>query len=353
MTVSGSPKAKPAPPEEPGLEPPDSIDADPVDHRLQEDLFQSLVESADYTDGRTTLPARSGGALQLATPEAIRKAFTEQWDALSHSLGLGVDAEKALLGVHDLVMYDIPDGTRSTLSVPVNYDVDADAGLYCLALVHTLASLGARTNVILTHTVYNRERGPEDTKRFLDILAKGIDPFREYARRHGLAIHLEGIRPGYELEGVFRRAFPAPAQTKFHAHFLMDYEEEWFLTADGRALLEALPPIDVVVRHTKLGISGGWIPIRMRKATYVYSQNGTVHSNWNFNEYAAMVAIVYLAKLLHQGEALSKKYASIDEIKARYRDREIKLRQKIVHLTPKPRKLFVLGSPVGLIQVYA
>jgi len=213
VTVSSSPKAKPAPPEEPGLEPPDSNDADPVDHRLQEDLFQSLVESADYTDGRTPLPARSGGALQLATPEAIRKAFTEQWDALSHSLGLGVDAEKALLGVHDLVMYDIPDGTRSTLSVPVNYDVDADAGLYCLALVHTLASLGARTNVILTHTVYNRERGPEDTKRFLDILAKGIDPFREYARRHGLAIHLEGVRPGYELEDVFRRAFPAPTHT--------------------------------------------------------------------------------------------------------------------------------------------
>jgi hypothetical protein len=353
VTASSSPKAKPAPPEEPGLEPPDSIDADPVERRLHEDLFQSLVESADYTDGRTPLPARSGGALQLATPEAIRAAFTEQWNALSHSLGLGVDAEQALVGVRDLVMYDIPDGTRSTLSVPVNYDVDADAGLYCLALVHTLASLGARTNVVLTHTVYNRERGPEDTKRFLDILAKGIDPFREYARRHGLSIHLEGIRPGYELEEVFRRAFPVPAQPRFSAHFLMDYQEEWFLTADGRALLEALPSIDVVVRHTKLGVAGGWIPIRMRKSAYVYSQNGTVHSNWNFNEYAAMVAVTYLAKLLHQGEALSKKYASIDEIKARYRDRELKLRQKIVRLTPKPRKLFVLGSTVGLIQVYA
>src|SRR5437879_10875625 len=180
VTVSSSPKAKPAPPEEPGLEPPDSIDADPVDHRLQEDLFQSLVESADYTDGRTPLPARSGGALQLATPEAIRKAFTEQWDALSHSLGLGVDAEKALLGVHDLVMYDIPDGTRSTLSVPVNYDVDADAGLYCLALVHTLASRGARTNLISTHPVYSRERGPADTKRLRDILAEGRGPLREH-----------------------------------------------------------------------------------------------------------------------------------------------------------------------------
>src|SRR5439155_3031400 len=208
VTASGTPKAKPAPSEEPGLEPPDSIDADPVGHRLQEDLFQSLVESADYTDGRTPLPARSGGALQLATPEAIRKAFAEQWNVLSHSLGLGVDSDKAFQGIRDLVMYDIPDGTRSTLSVPVTGDVDADAGLYCLALVHTLASLGARTNVIMTHTIYNRDRGPEETKRFLEILLKGIDPFREYARRHGLAIHLEGIREGYELEQEFNRAFP-------------------------------------------------------------------------------------------------------------------------------------------------
>ena len=143
-----------------------------------------------------------------------------------------------------------------------------------------------------------------------------------------------------------------PAEPKFDAHFLMDYEEEWFLTPSGRELLDVLPSIDVVVRHTKLGIAGGWIPTRMRRASYVYSQNGSVHSNWNFDEYAAMVAVTYLSKLLHQGESLSKTYASVDEMKARYRDREIKLRQKIVRLHPKPRKLFVLGSPVGLIQVY-
>ncbi|MGI0148575.1 MAG: hypothetical protein ACREDF_03460, partial [Thermoplasmata archaeon] len=65
------------------MEPPDSIDTDPVDDRLQEDLFQSLVESADYVDGRTPLPARSEGTLQLATPEAIRTAFVESWDSLS------------------------------------------------------------------------------------------------------------------------------------------------------------------------------------------------------------------------------------------------------------------------------
>jgi len=144
-----------------------------------------------------------------------------------------------------------------------------------------------------------------------------------------------------------------PPEAKFDAHFLMDYEEEWFLTPSGRELLDLLPTIDVVVRHTKLGIAGGWIPTRMRRASYVYSQNGSVHSNWNFEEYAAMVAVTYLSKLLHQGEGLSKTYASVDEMKARYRDREIKLRQKIIRLRPTPKKLFVLGSPVGLIQVYA
>ena len=353
MTTAGLPRARTAPPEEPGLEPPDSIDAGTVDVRLQEELFQSLVESADYTDGRTPLPARSGGALQLATPEAIRAAFANVWDILSHSLGLGIEPERALLGVRDLVMYDIPDGTRSTLSVPLTYDVETDAGLYCLALVHTLASLGARTNVILTHTTYNRERGPDETRRFLELLAKGIEPFREYSRRHGVAIHLDGLHAGYELEAAFRRAFSTPDNPRFSAHFLLDYEEEWFLSPPGRALLEALPNIDVVVRHTKLQVSGGWIPIRMRKAAYLYSQNGTVFSNWTFEEYAAMVAVTYLTKLLNQGEGLSKTYASIDEMKARYREREIRLRQKIVRLAPKPRKLFVLGSPVGLIQVYA
>src|SRR5947208_68230 len=78
----------------------------------------------------------------------------------------------------------------------------------------------------------------EETKRFLDVLAKGIDPFRHYARRHGIAIHLEGLGSGYELEGAFRRAFPLPEEPKFDAHFLMDYEEEWFLTPHGRELLD-------------------------------------------------------------------------------------------------------------------
>ncbi len=346
-------RRKPAFPAEPGLEPPDSTDPGAMDAELQADLLESLVESADYVDVGKTLPARSGGALQLATPEAIQDAFLNAWEGLSHSLHLELGPTAALDALQDLVLYDIPDGTRSTLSVPPALDVETDAGLYCLSVVHTLASLGARRGVLLTHTVYNRERGPSDTKRFLEIMARGVEPFRGYARRHGIKMHLHGLHAGYELEPLLARAFPPPPAPKFDAHFLLEYEEEWFLSPEGRAVLEALPTIDVVVRHTKLQVSGGWIPIRMRKSAYMYSQNGSLNSNWTYDEYAAMVAVALAAKLLHTGEALSKQYVSIDEIKDRYRQRELQLQERVVRLKANPRKLFVIGSPVGLVQVFA
>lgn len=353
MTEATPARNRPATPEEPGLEPPDSTVSGSTDADLQADLLESLVESADYVDVRKPLPARSGGGLLLATPEAIRDAFVTAWEGLSHSLHLEISAARALDGVRDLVLYDIPDGTRSTLSVPAATDVETDAGLYCLALVHTLASLGAARTVLLTHTVYNRERGPEDTKRFLEIMAHGVEPFRGYTRRHKIRVHLHGIHEGYELGPLLLKAFPVPAAPKFDAHFLLEYEEEWFLTPQGRALLEMLPDIDVVVRHTKLQVSGGWIPMKMRKSAYVYSQNGSLNSNWSYDEYASMVAVAYLAKVLHSGEALSKKYVSIDEIKERYQQREMRLQTRVVRLREKPRKLFVVGSATGLIQVYA
>ena len=353
MTDAIRPRERASIPDEPGLEPPDSTEPAASDAEIQRDFLQSLMESADYRDVRKPLPARSDGALHLAPPEAIRSAFVDAWEGLSHSLRLGIDADEALAGVRDLVLYDIPDGTRSTLSVPGSADIAADAGLFCLDLVHTLAALGARRAVVLVHTTYNRERGENDTRRFLTAIEKGIEPFRGYSRRHGVTIRLTGIHEGYELGSLLRRAFPPPDTSRFDAHFLLDYEEEWFLTEAGRRALDSLPDIDVVVRHTKLQVSGGWIPLRMRKAAYMYSQNGSLHSNWSYEDQAALVAVAYLARLFHRGEALSKTYVSIDEIKDRYREREIQLAQRVVRLRPKPRKLFVIGSPAGLIQVYA
>src|SRR3990172_7493348 len=298
-----------------------------------DDPLDALVGPTTVLDEPSPLSIEDG-LPRLADSEAIREAFLETWEILSDALGLGIDGDHALTGLRDLVVYDIPDGTRSTLTVPVGYEIEMDAGLYCLGFVHTLASLGARTSVVMTHTAYNRERGPEDIRRFLQIMARGIQPFQTYARKHGISINLHGLRPEYELGRALRDAFPVPTRSAFDAHFLLDYEEEWFLTSEGRTALEALPEIDVVLRHTKLQVSGGWIPTRMRKAAFVYSQNGTVLSNWTFDEYASMIAVTYLAHVLQRGEALSKSYVSIDEIKSRYRNRELRLWQRTVRVRP-------------------
>ncbi len=323
---------------------------------LDEELLNALLESADY--GKP--PGRRGDAasraLALAPPEALADAFRATWDALDEALGLGIKGEDALDHVADLVLYDIPDGTRSTLTVPPRMDVDLDAGMYCLALVHALKSLGARQAVLMTHTAYNRARGPDDTARFLKVVARAVEPVAQYAQRHRVDIRLVGSAPGYELEDLLSRKFAsaeAPSEpAPFRAHVLVDYAEEMFLTPEGRDALASLPDVDVCVRHTKLQVSGGWIPTRMLRSSFVYCQNGTLFSNWEPEEYAGLVAVALLSKKLMSGEVLSKSYLDIDDVKRRYQMRELNLFQKVVRLRPDAKKLFVAGSPIGLYQIY-
>jgi len=166
------------------------------------------------------------------------------------------------------------------------------------------------------------------------------------------ALDLIGHGAGYELEDLLAEKLPRLEDPEFRAHFLVDYAEEMFLTPEGRAALERLPNIDVCVRHTKLQVSGGWIPTRMLRSSYVYSQNGTLFSNWEPDELVALAAVALLAKKLMSGEILSKAYLDIDDVKRRFQLRELNLFQRTVKLRPEPRKLFVVGSPIGLYQVY-
>ncbi|HKZ23056.1 MAG TPA: hypothetical protein VJ224_01455 [Thermoplasmata archaeon] len=318
---------------------------------LDEMLLQSLVESADYAKKK----AKPGELLHdysLSPPEAIVDAFRTIWDKLALELSLNLSSAEALKELRDLVIYDIPDGTRSTLTVPPMMDVDLDAGMFCLALVHTLKSLGSRRAVLMTHTAYNRSRGPEDTRRILNVVAKAVEPVAQYARRHRIRLHLIGQTAGYELGDLLTKNLEDFDNAPFDAHFLVDYAEELFLSPEGQQALATLPNIDVCVRHTKLQVSGGWVPTKMLKCSYVYSQNGSLFSNWTYDEYAALAAVCLLSKKLMSGEILNKAYLDIDDVKRRYQLRELSLFQKSVRLREEPRKLFVVGSPIGLYQIY-
>ncbi|TLZ61714.1 MAG: hypothetical protein E6K13_06645 [Methanobacteriota archaeon] len=334
----------------PGIEPPGTEENDLTP--LDEEFLSALLESVDYREKPRREGESPGADFTLATPEEIQETFRSIWERLATELTLDLRADDALASMRDLVVYDIPDGTRSTLTVPPMMDVDLDAGMYCLAVIHTLKSLGARKAVVMTHTAYNRARGAEDTRRFLKMIAKAVEPIAQYARRHRVKLQLVGQSTGYELENLIARTVPEFDNAPFEADFLVDYAEELFLTEESRKALARIPEIDVCVRHTKLQVSGGWIPTRMLKSSYVYSQNGTLFSNWSSDEYVALAAVALLSKKLMSGEILAKTYFDVDDVKRRYQLRELNLFQKTARLREDPRKLFVVGSPIGLYQVY-
>ncbi|MDI6902200.1 MAG: hypothetical protein QMC77_00465 [Methanocellales archaeon] len=156
----------------------------------------------------------------------------------------------------------------------------------------------------------------------------------------------------YELNDLIRENVALTKDGDFEAYFFVDYSEEWASTQEGQRILAKLPNVDVCIRHTKFQPSGGWIPGKMSGSVFLYSQNGTLYSNWNADELVVLVVLSLLAKGLHEGEVLHKIYARENEKKRVYRYREVELFQKVVRLSHRPRKLFVLGSPLGLYQFY-
>lgn len=312
--------------------------------RWEELLFDTLSRGAV---GSPALLRRG-----IAPREEIVKAFHRTWGALEEEMDLAIDSDEAARRMGDLIVYDIPDGTRSTLTVNEDVEIGQDAGLFCLALVHTLQCLGVRKAIMVTHTLYNRQRGPEATHRVLKVLSDGIGPMAAFARSAGVNIHLLGLAEDYELAERLRTAFPPHKAGNFDAYFLVDYRENYFLE-EGKEKLASLPEVDVCVRHTKMTTGGGWIPGKMLKSAFLYCQNGSLFSNWRYDELATLATLSLAAKILHSGEGLTKVYGDVDEVKRRHQLRELKLFHRVLELSPKPRKLFLVGSPNGVYQVLA
>jgi hypothetical protein len=284
--------------------------------------------------------------------EELRSYFHSAWGAIEERMELALTSEEALRLFPSLVIYDMPDGTRSTLTVRPDVEVGVDAALYCAALIHVLRGLGSRSCIIMTHTYYNRARGEEGLERILKIMSEGATVLKTYASMHGVGVHLVGMQADYELRN--RLTFDAMNRSisQFNAHFLVDHAEERFMDPRFKPTFDPLPDVDVCIRHTKLNMAGGWIPGKLLRSTFMYSQNGTLFSNWEFDELVAMVTVALLAKLLHKGEGLVKMYGDVDEVKRRYQLRELRLFNQVIALRSDPKKLFVIGHPAGLCQLY-
>jgi hypothetical protein len=288
----------------------------------------------------------------LASTSAIKNIFYKIWNEIIQEIGLDISADEGFAEIKNLVIYDILDGTRSTLISRYPIDYRLESGLYALNFIHTLKALCAKNCYIMIHTSYNRGRGKKEFNHVLEKILAGEPFIKKYAIQNSISCLCIGVKDNYEHGNLLKDINETTKKGVFNSIFLFDYNEKWPLSKEGQNVLKNLPDIDVFIRHTKFQISGGWIPGKMTHSVFLYSQNGSTYSNWDSDELVVLVALALLAKLLHKGEVLNKIYSSVEEINYRYILRESKLFNKVVILRENPRKLFILGSPMGVYQFY-
>jgi len=303
--------------------------------------------------GRDSITSKYDFQKLFASSSTICDHFRDIWKSIIEEVDdVKITIEDAQESVKELVLYDALDGGRTTLTSKPFIEQKHDIPLFSMGLIHTLKVLGANSCVIMIHTSYNRERGDKEFKRILDIIKSGADLIKQYSIENNIRCNCLCLNKDYELIELLKDAQQQTQDGTFNAYFLFDYNEEWFGTREGYDILNKLPNIDVHVRHTKFNFSGGWIPSKMHRSAFLYSQNGSSFSNWENDELVAQVAIALLAKKFNEGEGLNKVYSDYNEIQQRYIKREVDLFKKIVCLREHPKKLFIFGSSIGPYQIY-
>ena len=286
----------------------------------------------------------------FASTSTIKNDFYKIWNMIIQKTQLNISVDTAMKEFENLTIYEAVDGSRSTLNQNLNRG--EECVLYVINFIHTLKALGAKTCLIMIHTSYNRNRGENEIKNILHNIEIGSALIKKYGIQNNICCSCICINEDYELIDLLKDVTESTKNGEFCTYFLFDYNEKWAMTERGQNIIKNLPNIDVHIRHTKFQFSGGWIPDKMSHSAFLYSQNGSIYSNWDSDELVTLLALSLLAKLLHKGEILSKTYITRNEINKRYRLRELELFNKVIELRSNPKKLFMIGSPNGVYQFY-
>lgn len=289
--------------------------------------------------------------LLISTSE-IKNNFYDIWNNIIQKSEIEISVNTAVSELRNLVIYEALDGGRSTLTSNKHIDRETEGPLYAINFIHTLQALGAKTCLIMIHTSYNRSRGEKEFNNILRVIKNGAPLIKKYAFENNVFCSCICMNENHELITLLKDITESTSNGDFCVHFLFDYNEEWAMTEERGSIIKNLPDIDVHIRHTKFQFSGGWIPGKMSRSVFLYSQNGSTYSNWDSYELVTLVALSLLAKLLHKGEGLTKIYDDMEEIKQRYNLRELELFNKTINLRENPRKLCMIGSPMGIYQFY-
>ncbi len=282
----------------------------------------------------------------------IKKMFFDIWQNITEKVGIQISYNEALFELKHLVLYEALDGSRSTICPRKCEKWKLEGALFVINLIHILQSLGAKQCYIMIHTSYNRGRGAAEFSKILQAIEAGAPLIKKYGVENNVFCSCICSDENHELIELLKDVTKSTRNGNFSAYFLFNYSEEWAMSEQGKKTIENLPDIDVHIRHTKFQFSGGWIPGKMSRSIFLYSQNGSLYSNWTPCETITLIALSLLGKLIHKEEGLTKVYNNKEEITKRYDLREKYLFNKKITLEEKSKKLCILGSPIGVYQFY-
>ncbi len=231
------------------------------------------------------------------------------------------------------VPYLILDGHRS--SNPGTSDVEKyESGVrFFIRFGEIFQKLGFNKMVTIVHSA----RNCNDVERIESIqsaIKRGLNFSNEFVQ--GSKFLLYGDMGAYKSVGkgnfnnyLSEVIMKAPEKPSFTNHILINYSEDWAI--NNQTAVNNIPEISCVIRFTKGFISGSWIPFKMQKTVFVYSQVPSVSEFWLDNGILSLI-LISLKSWLSNKDFIGTKLYEGEEKELLHEKRDIDLSLKKINL---------------------
>lgn len=139
------------------------------------------------------------------------------------------------------------------------------------------------------------------------------------------------------------------SENNFHHHILINYSEDWAINNLDK--LSRMPNISSIIRFTKGHMSGGWIPTKMQKSTFVYSQVPSVSEFWSDEGILSLILIAFDNWLKTEKYIGSKSYNREEKEEIHnIRDNDLTFTKIKVETNSPIYNRVIIFSPTGPIE---
>ena len=194
---------------------------------------------------------------------------------------------------NSFVPYLYLDGHRSGSKGISDSDGYKNGYLFFVRFGRILKQLGFKQMVTMVHTQRNFS-SKERIDTILTAIKNNFDDKDEFIKNSAFKIY--GDTNSYKQNGhtdfykFLSNINNGPSVNQnFTHHILINYSEEWGLK--NLQKINCIPEISSVIRFTKGFVSGGWVPIKMQRTSFIYSQIPSISEFWSDESITALILI--------------------------------------------------------------